>query len=184
MGSLTGLGRALAARVGAAALGLGLAVPAEAESGSLELAAKATYLYRLAPFVTWPGSAATLAGPLFICVQGDDPFGQLLDRVVAGQRVAGRLIVVRRLPRLEPDSDCAIAYVAGSSAQSQAQALAAVERAPVLTVTDAARGPAKGIVHLQREGGQLRFSIDAAKAEVAGVEISSKLLALAVVVKR
>ena len=184
MRSLTGLGRAFAARLGAAALGLGLAGPAEAESGSLELAAKATYLYRLAPFVTWPGNAATLVGPLFICVQGDDPFGLLLDRIVAGQSVAGRSLIVRRLPRLEPDSDCAIAYVAGSSAQSQAQALAAVEKAPVLTVTDAARGGARGIVHLHLEGGQVRFSIDAAKAEIAGVEISSKLLALAVVVKR
>ena len=184
MGLLTGLGRGFAARIGAAALALGLAAPADAESGSIELAAKATYLYRLAPFVTWPSTAATLAGPLLICVQGDDPFGALLDRVVAGQSVAGRPVVVRRLPRLEPDSGCAIAYVAGSSAQSQAQALAAVERVPVLTVTDAARGQSRGIVHLQLDGGKVRFSIDAAKAEVAGVEISSKLLALAVVVTR
>jgi hypothetical protein len=74
--------------------------------------------------------------------------------------------------------------VAGSAAQSQVQALAAVERAPVLTVTDAARGPAKGIVHLALVGGKVRFAIDAAKAQGAGLEISSKLLALAVAVKR
>ena len=117
-------------------------------------------------------------------MQGDDPFGILLDRVAAGQSVAGRPVVVRRLPRLEADSGCAIAYVAGSSAQSQAQALAAVERVPVLTVTDAERGQGRGIVHLQLDAGKVRFSIDTAKAEVAGVQISSKLLALAVVVTR
>jgi hypothetical protein len=116
-------------------------------------------------------------------VQGADPFGPLLDRVAAGQSVARRPVVVRRVPKLEADTGCAIAYVAGSSAQSQAQALAAVEKAPVLTVTDAARGPARGIVHLVLDGGKVRFSIDAAQAANAGLEISSKLLALAVVVR-
>ena len=177
------LGRVYAARIAIAALLLAPAAPAAAGTGSLELAVKATYLYKLAPFVTWPASAAQTSAPLTICVQGGDPFGPLLDRAVAGQSVAGRPVAVRRVPKLEADSGCAIAYVAGSAAQSQTQALAAVEKAPVLTVTDAARGPAKGIVHLVLDGGKVRFSIDAARASNAGLEISSKLLALAVVVR-
>lgn len=162
---------------------LAAATGALAETGTLELAIKAAYLYKLAPFVTWPAGAAGPAAPLTICVQGTDPFGPLLDRAVAGQSVAGRPVVVRRVPRLEPDTDCAIAYVAGSANQSQAQALAAVERTPVLTVTDAARGPNRGIVHLMPDGDKVKFAIDTAKAGEAGVEISSKLLALGVVVR-
>jgi hypothetical protein len=172
-----------AARIAVAALMLAPAAPASAGTGSLELAVKATYLYKLAPFVTWPASAAQTSAPLAICVQGADPFGPLLDHVMAGQSIAGRPVVVRRVPKLEADTGCAIAYVAGSAVQSQAQALAAVENAPVLTVTDAARGPAKGIVHLVRDGRRVRFSIDTAQAANAGLEISSKLLALAVVVR-
>ena len=92
---------------------------------------------------------------------------------------------MRRLARLDAGSGCQIAYLAGGPAQSPAQALAAVDGAPVLTVTDDSRGgTARGIVHLLIDGGRVRFSIDAAQAERNGVAISSKLLVLAVAVKR
>jgi hypothetical protein len=175
-------GRVFSARIAIAALLLGAAPAAVAGPDSLERAVKATYLYKLAAFVNWPANAPQAPTPLAICVQGADPFGPVLDRVVAGRRIAGRPVVVRRLLKLEADSGCAIAYVSGSAAQTQAQALAAVEKAPVLTVTDAERGQAKGIVHLVPDGGKVRFSIDAAQAQEAGLEISSKLLALAVAV--
>ena len=160
--------------------------PPPSDGAGLELAVKATYLYKLAPFVKWP--AATNAGsnaPLVICVQGTDPFGLVLDRAVSGQAVGIHPVVVRRLARIEPGSGCQIAYVAGGPAQSQAQALEAVEAAPVLTVTDEARGAGpRGIVHLLLDAGKVRFSIDAGQAEASGMAISSKLLALAVAVKR
>ncbi|MGZ6016314.1 MAG: YfiR family protein [Phenylobacterium sp.] len=153
---------------------------------SLELAVKATYLYKLAPFVSWPNASwSTSNAPLLICVQGADPFGPLLDQATAGQWVGSHPVVVKRVARLEPDVGCQIAYVAGGTAQSKSQALQAVEGAPVLTVTDEARGPpARGIVHLLLDGGRVRFSIDAGQADRNGVAISSKLLALAVAVKR
>jgi YfiR/HmsC-like len=170
---------------GLAILSLAAAAPAQAEP-SLELAVKATYLYKLAPFVSWPAQAwAAPNAPLLICVQGADPFGPLLDQAVGGQAVAGHPVEVRRLARLEASSGCQIAFVAGGPGQSQAQALSAVSGAPVLTVTDEGHGgPAKGIVQLLIDAGKVRFSIDAAQADRNGVAISSKLLALAVAVKR
>ncbi|HEX5264311.1 MAG TPA: YfiR family protein [Phenylobacterium sp.] len=157
-----------------------------AEKGAVELTVKATYLYKLAPFVSWPpGVYSAPNAPLVICVQGADPFGVVLDRVTSGQAVGAHPVIVRRLAKLDPDAGCEIAYLAGGPAQSQAQALQAVEGQPVLTVTDEATGtPARGIVHLRLEAGKVRFSIDTGQAEVNGVAISSKLLALAVRVKR
>src|SRR6185437_13471486 len=105
------------------------------------------------------------------------------DRATSGQSVGGHPIVVRRLARLDAGSGCQIAFVAGGAAQSQAQALQAVEGTPVLTVTDERHG-ARGIVHLVLDGGKVRFDIDAGQADRNGVAISSKLLALAVAVKR
>ena len=136
--------------------------------------------------MSWPEKAwAAPNAPLVICVQGADPFGPVLDRATAGQAVGPHPVQVRRLARLDANSGCQIAYVAGGAAQSQAQALQAVEGAPVLTVTDdAAHAPAKGIVQLVLDGGKVRFAIDAAQADKNGVTISSKLLALAVAVKR
>lgn len=159
---------------------------AAARSQSLELAVKATYLYKLAPFAGWPASAFAGPGaPFMICVQGADPFRNLLDRAVAGQRVGGRPILVQRLTRLDSASGCQLAYVAGSASQPRAAALQAVRGAPVLTVTDEADGAGpRGIIHFVLSGGRVRFVIDMRQAEAAGVSLSSKLLALALSVVR
>jgi uncharacterized protein DUF4154 len=170
----------------ASALALCLAAQlATAAPPAPELAVKATYVAKFAPFVVWPEATfAAPDAPLVLCVQGDDPFGDTLDRLTAGERVGAHPVIVRRLPRLDPDSGCHIAYLAGSSLQSPAAALKVVEGQPVLTVTDAEAGGEKGIVHLVLIGGRVRFMIDAGKAGQSQLGISSKLLALAVEVKR
>jgi hypothetical protein len=178
------IGRRLVAGFSALAL-LAAAPTAMAVASSLELAVKATYLYKLAPFVTWPTAGSVADGPLLICVQADEDFSALLTRAASGQSMDGRPFVVRRTPRLDAQLGCRIAYVAGSPEQSQALALRALAGAPVLTVTDEQRGgPARGIVHLVLAGGKVRFAIDVSQAANARLEISSKLLALATAVKR
>ena len=169
-----------------AAAAAGLCAPAaQAETGPLELAVKATYLYKLAPFVSWPQTAFPAPNsPLTICVQGSDPFGPVLDRAVNGQSVGNHPITLRRMPRVEAASGCQIAYLAGGPGQSPAQALQALDGAPTLTVTDEDRGPARGAVHLVLDGGRVRFAADAAQAQANGISLSSKLLALAVGVRR
>jgi len=52
----------------------------------------------------------------------------------------------------------------------------------VVTVTDGAAP--HGMIHFIQDGPRLRFSADVAQAEQSGVVISSKVLALAVAVKR
>jgi hypothetical protein len=159
---------------------LAAASVARAEAPTLETAVKAAYLAKFAPFVVWPPSAfASPAAPLSLCIQGDDPFGPLLDHEAAGQGVGGHAVVVRRVAHLDADSGCQIAYVGGSTAQSRAAALKAVDGLPVLTVTDAGDG-GRGIVHLVLIGGRVRFQIDADRARQSGLQVSSRLLALAV----
>jgi hypothetical protein len=111
-------------------------------------------------------------------------FAALVDRAAAGQRVGSHAVQVRRVGRVDRASGCHIAYVAGSAAQSAPQALAAVQGAPVLTVTDAEHGSARGVVHLMLTGGKVRFAVNNGLAEADGINISSKLLALAVEVAR
>ena len=163
-----------------------LASAATGAAAPLELEVKAAYLTKFAPFVVWPQSVfAAPNAPLVLCVQGDDPFDGMLDRMTAGQSVGAHPVVVRRTARLAADSGCQIAYLAGSQTQSQAAALKAVDGQPVLTVTDAdGEGGGKGIVHLMLIDGRVRFMIDAGKAGQSGLAISSKLLALAADVKR
>jgi hypothetical protein len=156
---------------------------AAAAGGPSEAAIEATYLYKFAPFVSWPDAAAT--GPLTVCVVGDDPFGPLLDRAVAGQTLSTsqgtRGIEVAHIETIGPRSTCDIAYLGGSRAQNVAEALRAVRGAPILTVTDDDDPP--GIIAFVVADGHVRFKVDQIQAKQNGLAISSKLLSLALAVR-
>jgi hypothetical protein len=63
---------------------------------SIEYEIKATYLYKFAPFVEWPQSAA--AAPAFnLCIVGDDPVAVAVDQAAKGQTVAGKPLAVKHL---------------------------------------------------------------------------------------
>ena len=163
----------------ATAAALLAAPPPVAAQANLETAVKATYLYKFAPFVTWPGGDA--ASPFIICVVGDDPFGGQLDRAVAGQGYNGRPFQVLRMAAIAPQSPCAVAFLGGSRTQSVAAALKLLHGAPVLTVTD--EGQPAGIIAFEMQDGRVRFRIDEEAAEDGGMVISSKLLSLALSVR-
>lgn len=163
-----------------ALLAAGCLLPATAAGAGLpEAAVKAAYLYKFAPFVTWPNSDAS--GPFNLCVVGDDPFGPLLDRAVAGQTLGTRPIQVLHIDTIGPQSNCDIAYLGGSRGESVAEALRAVRGTPTLTVTDEDAPP--GIIAFAVADGHLRFRVDQVQAQENGLVISSKLLSLALAVR-
>lgn len=170
-----GTARRLAALLG---LAVALGGPAHAQPRALESAVKAAFLTKFGAFVTWPARAG---GPLQLCVVGDDPFGAAVEQAAQSQRGA---VAVRRLPAVERDSGCDVAYLAGSARQSPGQALAALRGAPVLTITDADRGGPHGMIHFVVFEDRVRFQVDAGQAAQCGLAISSKLLTLALSVKR
>jgi hypothetical protein len=157
-----------------------------ASDNPLEYAVKATYLYKLPPFVEWPPAAhAGPSSPFNLCIVGDDPFGDTLDRAVLSQRVGERGFTVLRLRLTDSAQACHIMYVSGPSAQLVADALSKVRGRPVLTVTDSVAEPqAKGIVNFLIRDGRVRFEIDDRAAAENSLSISSKLLSLAVSTRR
>jgi len=178
--------RGLRCRVGAWGLALGLcaAAAAHADAG-LEYAVKAAYLYKFAPFVGWPANAfPTPASPFTICLFGDDPFGPALDQALRGQVVVGHRVVVRRLAAIGEDPGCQVLYLGRSAHPSATEALRALRGLPILTVTDEAQGSSGGVVQFVLREGRVRFALDADQARANGLELSSKLMALAVSVKR
>lgn len=168
---------------------LALALPARAAAQSPDLAAsvKANFLYKFAPFVAWPTETFEGAGaPLGICIVGDDPFGAVLDRAVAGQKVGDRPIAVRRLMQIDraASASCQIVFAGGAKGQSAAQAVQVVKGAPVLTVADGPGAEAAGaVVRFVIRDSRVRFEIDARAAAQNGLTISSKLLSLALAVR-
>lgn len=146
---------------------------------------KAALLSKFGLYVEWPSSAfASPASPVTLCIAGDDPFGETLDQLVASARIDGRNVVVRRLKTVRRDSGCHILYLGGSDAQRGAQIIDAVRGSSVLTVSDAGSRPGAGIIDFVVNDNRVRFDIDDTAAAENGLVISSKLMSLAVKVKR
>ncbi len=161
--------------------GMALAAAPIAEAASddpLEAAVKATYLYKFTAFVAWPDSAfAGPDSPFVLCVEGEDPFGDLLDRAVTGQSVGGHPVALRRQPRFTGGSGCHLLYTAAPADRPRGE--------PVLTITDSARGGARGaVITFVLQDDRVRFEIDADAARDNRLSISSKLMSLAVGTRR
>lgn len=143
---------------------------------------EAVYLYYFSQFVDWPsGAFPNERSPIVIGVLGSDPFDGTLDQAVAGERVNGRTIVVRRLKSIADAAGCHILYISSSEAAQLPQILSALKGRNVLTVSD--------LDDFVRSGGMIRFVlidahvrllINAPAAHAAGLTLSSKLLSAAV----
>ena len=145
-------------------------------------AVKAAFLLRFASFVQWPPSAfGDDQSPIRLCIVGDGAVAPLRERTAPAQGLNGRAFEVRNLSGLAAARDCHIVYVTGAVVDDT---LRAVRGHPVLTVTDAASGRARGMIHFVIVQDHVRFHIDDAQAAESGLFISSRLLALAVSVRR
>jgi hypothetical protein len=184
------VGSALALAV-VLAVGLGVAAPAGAAGSpglgevTREYEVKAAFLYSFATFTDWPGDAVPDAGDAFVIgVLGVDPFGPVLDAIAASKTVRGRRIVVRRFATLEDYTPCHILFVASSERARMGAVIETLRDAPVLLVADTGEfARAGGTIDLVVEDNKVRFEINQAAAEHAGLKISSKLLRLARIVK-
>lgn len=149
-----------------------------------ETAVKAAFLAKFAFYVDWPASLRLPAtAPVTLCVVGSDPFGRTIDEAVRGQQVDRHPLVLKRLPSAAGADGCQIAFVDGALGHDTADMLRALQSKPVLTVTDGRAGPQRGIVHFVVDGGRVRFHIDQAGAESAGLKLDARLLAIALSVR-
>ncbi len=169
--------RRLAAALAAALL----ALPAAAAAPPSDVAVKAAFLTKFPAYVAWPAPARPRPGaPLHICILGGDPFGRLIDEAARGQQVDGHPLQVRRLAAPDSAGGCHVAFVQGSAPAL----LQGLQGKPVLTVTDARAGGQSGMIHFVIHQGRVRFNIDEAQAARSGVGISSRLLGIALSVRR
>jgi len=169
----------------ALALLIGLTSEAAAQQPALESAVKATFLHRFGAFAEWPPTAfAAPNAPVVICVSGAPAFAAVVERATGSELIGGRQVSVRALGSVSRNSGCHILYVAGTSGQSVADALRVVRGEPVLTVTDANNGATRGAVHFVLASDRVRFHIDRGAAEGNHVNLSSRLLDIALSVRR
>jgi hypothetical protein len=159
------------------------ATPLVAQSQPTEYEVKAAYLYNFGKFVKWP--EASTKGPQFlICVLGEDPFAGSLDSVVAGEKVNGKPAVVLHLDSSRNASPCNILFLSRSEDRHVRRILESIDQTGTLTVSDIPDfSDEGGMIEFVNQDGRIRFKINVAAAEQAGLNVSSELLKVASALK-
>jgi len=160
---------------------LGVAAGAQ---GPTEYEVKGAFMYKFGNFVEWPPAAFAGAGtPFIIGILGEDPFDGGLDQIVQNRTVQGRPVAVKRFRRVDEVQGVQILYLSASEAERWQKDLASLRGMNILTVCDQAHQPG-AVITFVFQGNKVRFAIDQAAADRAGLKLSSKLLSLAASVKR
>lgn len=155
------------------------------QSKPTEYAVKATYLFNFARFVEWPPSLVASRDAFSICVLGDDPFGHALDATLAGEKIAGKSVVSRRISKPQEAAACHIVFISASEDTHLKDLLAALDKVGTLTVSDIPRFSSRGgMIGFVSEGNRVRFEVNLTCAQDAGLTMSSELLKVAVAVRR
>jgi len=158
-----------------------VASSAAAPTAASEYALKAVFLFNFTKYVEWPATAFSDAqAPFVIGVLGDDPFGSVLDETVRGEKVNGRVLIIRHYSSKEEIKDCQILFISASEAGQLEQITATLKGRSVLTVGDFDKFTDRGgMIGLTMEKNKIHLKINLETAKAANLTISSNLLRVA-----
>ena len=151
----------------------------------VEYEVKLAFLYHFAQFVIWPADAFRGPGaPLAICIAGPDPFRPDTERDLRGRSVRGHPVEIRRLEQADDPRACQIIFIRASEKKRLGAVLTALGKSSTLSVGEA-EGFAQmgGMINLVPEAQTLHFEINLEAAARSRLQMSSRLLSLAKIVK-
>ena len=154
----------------------GLAAAAVDDAESL---VKASVVYNIARFVTWPEkSNEENAADLIICIQNDNHLVTAFSDLAAAQ-ARGDTFSLRLVERFGGQNvDCRVAVLSEDNLDQVD--LSAMARDAILTISDTAEFVnAGGSIEISRVGRNMGFSINRRIEELSGVLLSSQILQLA-----
>ena len=167
-------------------LSLSMTQPAQATelNASLE-ELKLAYLFNISKFVNWPvASTQTASANLNLCVNDDELIANLTGLV------KGRSSQGKALQLLNPGKDaaaisskCHLFFVSSAGTPMSRQLLDELHASPVMLVSDGDYYDGHAVIRLLQQGDKLRFIVNQTVAGEKGLDISSKLLSLAISVR-
>lgn len=138
---------------------------------------KAAFLRNFTHYVSWPSDVfANDRSPWRICVLGNDPFGDVLDKTLMGRAEQGRAFEVLRADSLNELPRCQIVFVAHKDAAKRRAALAELKKSPVLTVSDVPEFLQEGGIIQFQVGDRVEMSINLDQSRAASLKIQTKML--------
>jgi len=150
-----------------------------------EYQVKALFLFNFAKYVDWPAETFPATNsPITIGVLGQDNFKDSLKHVVEDKNVNGRAIVIKRVSADADLGGCNILFISSSEKSRLEEILAKTGALPILTVGEHEQFLQKGgVINFTLKDGKVRLEINLVAARKTKIQISSKLLSVADVVK-
>ncbi len=172
-----------AARTASAALLLAVSLlgakSALAQLDPSEYDLKAAFLYQFLSYVTWPESKTNVNGLVRIGVMGAPELVENLATIARNQGDGSRTIEVTALP---PDADprnLQVLFVAADVEDAAAESLRIAADNAVLTVTEAVPRRSSSIINFEIIDSKVRFDVALGLARRNGLDISARLLQVA-----
>ena len=148
---------------------------------------KAAFLFNFARFTEWPADILAPAQPLTVCVVEDDLVANVLQDLVKGHPIGDHAVGISRMKVdgvPHEKGACHLLYAPHLNAKMSGVLLDAVKGAAVFTIGDGDEfTQLGGVGSFFLESGKIRFAINVHSAQRARVQLSSRLLTLAKIVK-
>jgi hypothetical protein len=149
-----------------------------------EAAIKAAYLFNFVKFVDWPAQALPENSPtITIGVLGEDPLTAALSPL-NGKSVRGKTLIVRHYSDTAALGNVQILFIGASERARVGQDLRSLRNTNILTVGGMAGFvQSGGMINFTNESNHVRFEVNPAAAERAGLRMSSQLLKVGRIVR-
>ncbi len=143
----------------------------------LEYRVKTAFIYNFLAFTQWPASGTQIIN---LCLYGEDHFGQEIDKL-QNKSIGTSSIKVLRINDPDQLKQCQAVFFSKAVNNSLAGILSSLSDKPVLTLADHSNAISKGaIINLNLIHEKIVFEINLGAARKTGLDISSKLLQLAI----
>jgi uncharacterized protein DUF4154 len=156
-----------------------------AQAPANEAQVKAAFVYNFLKFVDWP--ADVFVGPgdsLIVGIVGSGATADAAASFLDGKPVNGRAVAIRRFKDDGPRPGVHALFIGNAETMHARHILDDVANAAVLSIGESTDFAAEGgVIGLLVEAQKVRFEINTDAAATAGLKISSKLLALARIVR-
>lgn len=146
---------------------------------------KAAYIFNFTKFVKWPDKAFDNDNsPYVLGIYGNDPFGEIIKKIIGNRKTHGRKWVVKYYSKPEQIQQCHILFITNIQHSELKRIVGHVKRKPILTVGDeidlfCEQG---GIINFAKKNTAKRFEINNTAAFNSEISISSKLLMLSKII--
>jgi hypothetical protein len=158
---------------------------ASAQITTREYQVKAVFVFNFSQFAEWPSqSFANPESPAVIGILGKDPFGPYLAETIVGENLNKHPFVIQHFTNVDDVSNCQILFINVDDKNKLKAILEKLKGKNILTISDA-NGFAKlgGIARLYTKDDKINIQINLEAAKEENINISSKLLKLAEIVK-